>query len=60
MYRLKRGMSQVALAETSGVAQSTISAIEHGVDPTWENMKRLANALHINQRDLMGAKEVAK
>jgi transcriptional regulator with XRE-family HTH domain len=47
-------MSQSELSNLSGVAQTTISAIERGVDPTWDNMKKLALALNITVDDLMG------
>ncbi|WP_125579186.1 helix-turn-helix domain-containing protein [Lacticaseibacillus suibinensis] len=53
-YRDKTAMSQTSLAIKSGVSQTTISAIEHGTDPTWENMKKLALALNITVDDLMG------
>lgn len=53
-YRLRSRMSQVELSKLSGVPQTTISAIEHGVDPTWANMRRLALALNITVDDLMG------
>lgn len=53
-YRDKRGLSQVSLADKSGVPQTTISTIEHGANPSWEIMKKLALALNITVDDLMG------
>ncbi|MCI2170651.1 helix-turn-helix domain-containing protein [Schleiferilactobacillus perolens] len=53
-YRIKLSMSQVVLADKSGVPQSTISAIEHGTTPTWDNMKKLAITLNISVGDLLG------
>jgi transcriptional regulator with XRE-family HTH domain len=53
-YRTKLGMTQTALADKSGIGQTTISSIEHGTDPTWETMKPLAIALNITAEDLMG------
>lgn len=54
LYRKRSHMSQTELSNLSGVAQTTISAIERGVDPTWDNMKKLALALNITVDDLMG------
>ncbi|EKQ04722.1 hypothetical protein LCAA2362_0829 [Lacticaseibacillus casei A2-362] len=54
LYRKRSHMSQTELSNLSGVAQTTISAIERGVDPTWDNMKKLALALNITVEDLMG------
>lgn len=58
-YRLRSGMSQVALADASGVPQTTISTIEHGANPSWEIMKKLALALNMSVDDLMGTTEEA-
>ena len=54
LYRKRSHMSQTELSNLSGVAQTTISAIERGVDPTWDNMKQLALALNITVDDLLG------
>ena len=54
LYRKRSHMSQTELSNLSGVAQTTISAIERGVDPTWDNIKKLALALNITVDDLMG------
>jgi DNA-binding XRE family transcriptional regulator len=59
-YRAKRGLSQVALADQSGVPQTTISDIEHGNNPNWETMKKLARVLNITVEDLMGTTEEVK
>lgn len=53
-YRDKRGMSQLGLSMASGVPQATISDIEHGANPQWETMKKLALTLNITVNDLMG------
>ncbi|MFD1441548.1 helix-turn-helix domain-containing protein [Lacticaseibacillus hegangensis] len=45
-YRNAQDMSQTTLSDWSGVSQTTISAIEHGADPTWGNMRKLAIALY--------------
>ena len=57
-YRTQLGMSQLALATQSGVPQATISDIEHGADPHWETMKKLAITLNISVGDLLGTQEV--
>lgn len=57
--RLKMGLSQVQLADRSGVLQTTISAIERGVDPTGKTLKKLAIALNITVDDLL-QEEVTK
>ena len=44
--RRERGMTQVALAQASGVPQSEISRLERGVgNPTEQTMTRVAHAL---------------
>jgi DNA-binding phage protein len=44
--RRERGLTQVALAEASGVPQSEISRLERGVgNPTEQTMTRVAHAL---------------
>ncbi|WP_139008982.1 helix-turn-helix transcriptional regulator, partial [Lactococcus lactis] len=42
--RQKLGLSQSALADKSGVPQTTISAIESGTNLTYETAKKLARA----------------
>jgi transcriptional regulator with XRE-family HTH domain len=46
-------MSQTQLSELSGVPQTTISAIEHGVKTSAINLNKLANALNISMEDLI-------
>jgi transcriptional regulator with XRE-family HTH domain len=46
-------MTQVALAERSGLSASWISKIEHGeVDPTWATMERISKALRVSMEYL--------
>ncbi|WP_010204681.1 helix-turn-helix domain-containing protein [Salinibacterium sp. PAMC 21357] len=43
--RIRAGISQAALARRAGIAQSTISRIEHEeIDPTWSTMQSLLAA----------------
>ncbi|ASN59797.1 transcriptional regulator [Latilactobacillus curvatus] len=56
--RLSLGLSQSALADKSGVPQTTISAIESGTNLTYETAKKLAKALGVSTDDL--SVEVAK
>jgi transcriptional regulator with XRE-family HTH domain len=53
--RRGEGLTQVELAERSGVAQSTIAQIEGGARPTPHpgTLKKLAEALGIETRDLL-------
>ena len=52
--RLKRGLSQEALAEESGLSRRTIQRIELGEsNPNGDSLKRLANALQINADELI-------
>lgn len=53
--RIAKGLSQPALAEASGVSQSTISRIERGDGGyTYENARALARALGVSVADLAG------
>jgi transcriptional regulator with XRE-family HTH domain len=46
ILRCRRGLSQAALAERSGVEQSLIAGVEAGkVDPSWGDTRRIAAAL---------------
>ncbi|AJO74739.1 transcriptional regulator [Lactiplantibacillus plantarum] len=56
--RQKLGLSQSALADKSGVPQTTISAIESGTNLTYETAKKLARALGVSTDEL--SVEVAK
>ncbi|MGY4512122.1 helix-turn-helix transcriptional regulator [Bradyrhizobium sp. USDA 3650] len=51
--RLERGLSQEALAAEATTRQALISNLEAGVaNPTLELLIRLAQALHVDIRDL--------
>lgn len=52
--RLKKGMSQEALAEESGLSRRTIQRIELGEsNPNGDSLKRLADALQVNADELI-------
>ena len=54
IQRTKRGMSQDALAEQSGLSQRTIQRIENGEShPTGDTIQRIAAALGISPEDLV-------
>ena len=54
VVRLKKGMSQAALAKILGVHKSYISGAERGIrNMTLKNIERLANALGISINDLL-------
>jgi transcriptional regulator with XRE-family HTH domain len=58
--RAERGISQVQLAEQTGLMQSWISHIEHGRrNPTWSNIVRLAEGLGVTIAELAGRAEHA-
>lgn len=46
------GLSQSALADKSGVPQTTISAIESGTNLTYETAKKLSKALGVSTDEL--------
>ncbi|GEP71985.1 hypothetical protein FD12_GL001584 [Lentilactobacillus rapi DSM 19907 = JCM 15042] len=50
--RQAMGLSQSALADKSGVPQTTISAIESGTNLTYETAKKLAKALGVTTDEL--------
>jgi len=53
--RTRRLLTQVQLAEKSGVNQVTIARIERNqVDPRFSTMRRLAKALDIDPTELLG------
>ncbi|MGA6840672.1 helix-turn-helix transcriptional regulator [Priestia megaterium] len=60
--RLEKKWSQTYLAQLSGVPQPTISQIENGTRqyPTFENMKKIAEALDLRLEDisLPGQKDI--
>lgn len=62
--RLKARLTQVELAERSGVAQNVISQIETGKvsDPAWRTVGRLSAALRVRPERLFpldGGRKVA-
>lgn len=56
--RQAMGLSQSALADRSGVPQTTISAIESGTNLTYETAKKLSRALGVTTDEL--SEEVIK
>jgi transcriptional regulator with XRE-family HTH domain len=52
-WREARGETQVTLSERSGVAEHTISRIEHGASLRPSTARKLANALDVSVADLM-------
>ncbi|MDT3766167.1 helix-turn-helix domain-containing protein [Priestia filamentosa] len=52
--RMKKGWTQLELAEVSGVPQCTISQIERGSRryPTYDNVLKIAKALDLTLEDL--------
>lgn len=57
--REARGLSQTALAAASGLPQSSIAHFEStgGRKPSFENLRRLANALNVTTDYLIGRSE---
>jgi transcriptional regulator with XRE-family HTH domain len=56
--RTERGISQVQLAENTGLAQSWISNVEHGRrNPSWSNVMRLADGLGASASELAAKAE---
>jgi transcriptional regulator with XRE-family HTH domain len=47
--RRERGLTQLQLAQSSGIAQDVISSIETGrvKNPTWRTVRRLSLALNL-------------
>ena len=55
VVRTRRLLTQVQLAEKSGVNQVTIARIERNqVDPRFSTMRRLAKALDVDPTELLG------
>ena len=53
--RRKRGLTQKELAQTSGIAQSTISQIETGLrSPTLRTIEKIAMGLEVQLGELLG------
>ncbi|QGG60113.1 helix-turn-helix domain-containing protein [Loigolactobacillus bifermentans] len=60
-FRLERKMSQKDLASLTGVAQSTLSDIEHNrYEPKSSIIAAFARALNTTTDELIGTQEVAK
>ncbi len=55
--REKKGLNQSKLAEMSGLAQSTISTIEHGATPNVQIANKLAKALNVEIEDFLRDEE---
>jgi transcriptional regulator with XRE-family HTH domain len=56
--REERGISQVQLAEATGLEQSWISHVERGArNPTWQNVVRLAKGLGVGIGELAARTE---
>lgn len=51
--RHKYQMSQSDLALKGGLPQTNISYIEHGANPTWNTMAKLAKVLDLKTEDLL-------
>lgn len=58
--REQRGLSQTALSDMSGIAQTTISAIERGASPGLMYSKRLADALGVKVDALLEDDETGR
>jgi transcriptional regulator with XRE-family HTH domain len=54
-WRIQRAMSQKDLAEAIGVALSTVARLEAGGDARLTTVRRLAEALNVDPRELMAA-----
>lgn len=52
--RHRRKLTQVELAEKSGVTQQAISSIERGdvENPSWDTVARLCQALNVEPEDI--------
>lgn len=58
--RIARALSQAELGERSGVSRVAITRLEHGdVDARFATIRRLAEALGVEPKDLMAAEEPA-
>lgn len=57
--RIAKGITQEDLEASSGVTQTTISAIECGKNkrPSWETVRRLASALSVAPDELFPVNE---
>jgi transcriptional regulator with XRE-family HTH domain len=58
--RIARALAQAELAERSGVSRVAITRLEHGdVNARFATIRKLAEALGVEPRDLMAAEEPA-
>lgn len=58
--RTAKGITQAALAEKIGVAQTTVSAWELGIaEPSIARLRRIARALGVTTADLIGEEAAA-
>jgi transcriptional regulator with XRE-family HTH domain len=55
-WRLRRGLTQAALAGRAGLSQIFVAKVEGGARaPSWPTLERLARALHVTVRlELVG------
>lgn len=54
VYRLYRGMTQIALSKAAGISQSALTQIEHNLTkPRVQIAKKLAEALDVTMDDLI-------
>ena len=58
--RLKKGWSQIQLAELSGLSLRTIQRIEKGNKPTIESLKALASVFETQWSDLVSENELSQ
>jgi transcriptional regulator with XRE-family HTH domain len=57
-FRARRGISQEDLADLSGMHRTYLGGIERGTrNPSFTNIRRLADALEVRTSELMGRAE---
>lgn len=58
--RLRRNMTQEALAAASGIEQATISNLETGrvQSPSWDTVAKLSAALEMDPHDIFPVQEI--
>lgn len=55
---MRRGLSQVALAERAGIAQGHLSEIEKGIkSPSLQTLERICRVMSTSMADLIGEAE---
>lgn len=57
-FREKLNLTQEELAEKSGLSVRTIQRIESGANPKGYTLRKLAQALGINENELLEAREI--